>query len=97
MIATLETERKLETKTSWTVTGDRENTSANSRLETARKSEMISEITYLLFLRYPATVSFLLFQSGENVFIMGYVTLSFGVLHGLLRTIASLAVGYIYL
>ena len=83
MIATLETERKLETKTSWTVTGDRENTSANSRLETARKSEMISEITYLL-LRYPATVSFLLFQRGENVFIMGYVTLSFGVLHGLL-------------
>ena len=83
MIATLETERKLETKTSWTVTGDRENTSANSRLETARKSEMISEITYLLFLRYPATVSFL-FQRGENVYIMGYVTLSFGVLHGLL-------------
>ena len=76
MIATLETERKLETKTSWTVTGDREIADW--------KSEMISEITYLLFLRYPATVSFLLFQSGENVFIMGYVTLSFGVLHGLL-------------
>ena len=35
MIATLETERKLETKTSWTVTGDRENISANSRKNSA--------------------------------------------------------------
>ena len=32
MIATLEMERKLETKTSETIIGDRENTSANSRL-----------------------------------------------------------------
>ena len=32
MIATLEMERKLETKTSGNVTGDGENTSANSRL-----------------------------------------------------------------
>ena len=32
MIATLEMERNLETKTSETVIGDRENKSANSRL-----------------------------------------------------------------